>query len=263
MTKSRIDAALADQGLFPSRSAAAGAVRAGEVRVGQDGPVALRPSQLVEPDAELIVDGGPRYVSRGGIKLENALEALGIDVADRDCLDVGASTGGFTDCLLQRGARRVIAADVAYGQLDVRLREDPRVHVIERLNARALEPAGLAFAPSLATIDVSFISLVKVLPAVARCLGAGGEALAMVKPQFELGKSRVGRGVVRDPADRREAIVKVAEAARELGLPVRGVASSGLPGPKGNRETFVWCGGAGPEVEDLEAAVAAAVEADR
>jgi 23S rRNA (cytidine1920-2'-O)/16S rRNA (cytidine1409-2'-O)-methyltransferase len=262
VSKSRIDAVLADRGLFPSRTAAAGAVRAGEVRVGQDGPVALRPSQLVEPDADLIVDAGPRYVSRGGIKLENALEALGIDVAERDCLDVGASTGGFSDCLLQRGAKRVVAADVAYGQLDVRLREDPRVYVIERLNARALEPLDLPFVPSLATIDVSFISLTKVLPAVARCLGPAGEALAMVKPQFELGKNRVGRGVVRDPGDRREAILEVSRAARELGLPVRGFASSGLPGPKGNRETFVWCGGEGPEVEDLEAAVAAVVEVD-
>jgi 23S rRNA (cytidine1920-2'-O)/16S rRNA (cytidine1409-2'-O)-methyltransferase len=261
--KLRIDAVLADRGLFPSRSAAAGAVRAGEVRVGDDGPVALRPSQLVEPDAPLIVAEGPRFVSRGGIKLENALEALGIDASGRDCLDVGASTGGFTDCLLQRGAARAIAADVAYGQLDVRLRRDPRVHVIERLNARELQRLDLPFIPSLATIDVSFISLTKVLPAVARCLEPEGEILAMVKPQFELGKDRVGRGVVRDAGDRREAILVVAEAARELGLPVRGFASSGLPGPKGNRETFVWCGGSGPEVENLEAAVAAVVEEDR
>jgi 23S rRNA (cytidine1920-2'-O)/16S rRNA (cytidine1409-2'-O)-methyltransferase len=259
--KSRIDAVLASRGLFPSRSAAAGAVRAGEVRIGQDGPVALRPSQLVEPDAALILDEGPRYVSRGGTKLENALETLAIDVAGRDCLDVGASTGGFTDCLLQRGANRVAAVDVAYGQLDVRLRQDPRVHVIERLNAREMAPADLPSVPSLATIDVSFISLVKVLPAVVRCLEPGGEALAMVKPQFELGRERVGRGVVRKAADRREAILLVATAARELGLAIRGFASSGLPGPKGNRETFVWCGGAGPEVEDLEAAVAA-VEGD-
>jgi 23S rRNA (cytidine1920-2'-O)/16S rRNA (cytidine1409-2'-O)-methyltransferase len=260
--KLRIDAVLADRGLFPSRSAAAGAVRAGEVRVGDDGPVALRPSQLVEPDAPLIVAEGHRFVSRGGIKLENALEALGIDVSGRDCLDVGASTGGFTDCLLQRGASRVIAADVAYGQLDVRLRQDPRVHVIERLNARELQRLDLPFIPSLATIDVSFISLTKVLPAVARCLEPEGEILAMVKPQFELGKDRVGRGVVRDAGDRREAILVVAEAARELGLPVRGFASSGLPGPKGNRETFVWCGGSGSEVGDMEVAAAAVVEED-
>ncbi len=224
--------------------------------------MALRPSQLVEPDAQLIIDEGPRYVSRGGIKLENALEALGIDISGRDCLDVGASTGGFTDCLLQRGASRVAAADVAYGQLDVRLRQDPRVYVIERLNARAMGPADLPFAPSLATIDVSFISLTKILPAVVRCLEPQGEVLAMVKPQFELGKERVGRGVVRAAADRREAILKVAGAAQELGLAVRGFASSGLPGPKGNRETFVWCGGFGTAVEDLEAAVVAAVEED-
>jgi len=224
--------------------------------------VALRPSQLVEPDADLILDEGPRYVSRGGIKLDNALEALKIDVAGRDCLDVGASTGGFTDCLLQRGAPRVIAADVAYGQLDVRLRSDPRVHVIERRNARELRPADLPFQSSLATVDVSFISLAKVLPAVAGCLEPGGEVLAMVKPQFELGKSRVGKGVVRDAGDRREAILAVAAAVRELGLPLRGFASSGLPGPKGNRETFVWCGGSGPEVENLEAAVAAVVAED-
>jgi 23S rRNA (cytidine1920-2'-O)/16S rRNA (cytidine1409-2'-O)-methyltransferase len=254
--KSRIDAVLAERGLFPSRSAAAGAVRAGEVRIGQDGPVALRPSQLVEPDANLIVDEGPRYVSRGGTKLENALDALGVEVAERDCLDVGASTGGFTDCLLQRGAARVIASDVAYGQLDVRMREDPRVYVIERLNAREMLPSDLPFVPSLATIDVSFISLTKVLPAVVRCLEPGGEVLAMVKPQFELGRERVGRGVVRDAADRREAILAVATAARDLGLPIRGFASSGLPGPKGNRETFVWCGGAGAAVDDLEAAIA-------
>jgi 23S rRNA (cytidine1920-2'-O)/16S rRNA (cytidine1409-2'-O)-methyltransferase len=263
MKKSRIDAVLAEQGLFPSRTAAAGAVRAGEVRVGEDGPIALRPSQLVEPEATLIVDAGPRYVSRGGTKLENALEALGIEVAGRDCLDVGASTGGFTDCLLQRGAPRVAAVDVAYGQIDVRLREDPRVTVIERLNGRELLPSDLPFAPSLATVDVSFISLTKILPAVAGCLAPGGEALAMVKPQFELGRRRVGRGVVRDAGDRREAILTVAEAATAIGLPVRGVASSGLPGPKGNRETFVWCGGDGPAVADLDATIAAAVEADQ
>ena len=258
MKKARIDAVLAERGLFPSRTAAAGAVRAGAVRVGPDGPVALRPSQLVEPEAALIVDEGPRFVSRGGIKLDNALEALGIDAAGRDCLDVGASTGGFTDCLLQRGAARVASVDVAYGQIDVGLREDPRVTAIERLNARELEPAALPFEPSLATIDVSFISLTKVLPAVARCMAPGGEILAMVKPQFELGRERVGKGVVRDLADRREAILKVALAARELGLAVRGFAPSGLPGPKGNRETFVWCGGGGATLADLESAIAAA-----
>jgi 23S rRNA (cytidine1920-2'-O)/16S rRNA (cytidine1409-2'-O)-methyltransferase len=254
MKKARIDAVLAERGLFPSRTAAAGAVRAGAVRVGRDGPIALRPSQLVEPEAALIVDEGPRYVSRGGIKLENALKELGIDVSGRDCLDVGASTGGFTDCLLQRGAARVAAVDVAYGQLDLGLRKDPRVSVIERLNARALEPSDLPYVPSLATIDVSFISLAKVLPAIARSIATKGEILAMVKPQFELGRERVGKGVVRDAGDRREAILQVAQAAREIGLAVKGFAPSGLPGPKGNRETFLWCG-AGDEIGDLEQAI--------
>jgi 23S rRNA (cytidine1920-2'-O)/16S rRNA (cytidine1409-2'-O)-methyltransferase len=254
-SKARIDAVLAERGLFSSRSAAAGAVRAGEVRVGADGPVALRPSQLVDPEADFRLDRGQRFVSRGGIKLDNALTALGLDVAGRDCLDVGASTGGFTDCLLQRGAARVIALDVAYGQIDLRMREDPRVTVIERLNARAVAPADLPFRPQLATIDVSFISLAKVLPAIAACLGPGGEALAMVKPQFELGRNRVRKGVVRDVGDRREAVLMVARAAADLGLPVRGLASSGLPGSKGNRETFIWCGGDGEPAADLEAAV--------
>jgi 23S rRNA (cytidine1920-2'-O)/16S rRNA (cytidine1409-2'-O)-methyltransferase len=258
MKKARIDAVLAERGLFPSRSAAAGAVRAGEVRVGTDGPVALRPSMLVEPEADFVLEARPRFVSRGGIKLDNALEALGIEVEGRDCVDVGASTGGFTDCMLQRGAARVAAVDVAYGQIDARLRKDPRVIVIERLNARSLAPADLPFLASLATIDVSFISLTKMLPAVASCMAPGGDVLAMVKPQFELGRARVGRGVVHDPADRQEAVLTVALAARETGLPVRGIASSGLPGPKGNRETFVWCGGDGPEVDDLERAIAVA-----
>lgn len=255
MSKARIDTVLAERGLFPSRSAAATAVRAGEVRVGEDGPIALRPSQLVEPEANLLVKAGPRFVSRGGIKLDNALDALGIDAAGRDCLDVGASTGGFTDCLLQRGAARVVALDVAHGQIDARLRGDPRVAVIERRNARELAPGELPFPPELATVDVSFISLTKILPAVHRCLSPGGEVLAMVKPQFELARGRVGRGVVRDPADRREAVLSVALAARELGLSVRGFAPSGLPGPKGNLETFVWCGGAGEAIVDLEATV--------
>ncbi len=254
-SKTRIDAVLAERGLFPSRSAAAGAVRAGEVRVGADGPVALRPSQLVDPEADFRLERAPRFVSRGGIKLDNAIEALGLDVTGRDCLDTGASTGGFTDCLLQRGAARVVALDVAYGQIDLRMREDRRVTVLERLNARSLAPADLPFLPDLATVDVSFISLSKVLPAIAACLKPGGEVLAMVKPQFELGRERVRKGVVRDATDRHEAILAVAHAAAELGLPVRGFASSGLPGPKGNRETFVWCGGAGEPLADLEAAV--------
>jgi len=261
-SKARIDAVLAEQGLFPSRSAAAGAVRAGEVRIGADGPVALRPSQLVDPGADLRLEVGPRFVSRGGTKLENALADLGLDVTGRRCLDVGASTGGFTDCLLQRGAAHVVALDVAYGQIDLRMREDQRVTVIERLNARALTPADLPWAPDLVTLDVSFISLRKLLPAVAACLRPGGELLAMVKPQFELGRERVRKGVVRDAADRREAVLSVAEAAAELGLAPRGFASSGLPGPKGNRETFVLCGGEREPLVDLEDAIEAAGDTD-
>jgi 23S rRNA (cytidine1920-2'-O)/16S rRNA (cytidine1409-2'-O)-methyltransferase len=256
VTKARIDAVLAERGLFSSRSAAAGAVRAGEVRVGIDGPLALRPSQLVEPDTELLVEGGPRFVSRGGVKLDNAIEALGVEVAGLACLDVGASTGGFTDCLLQRGAIQVAALDVAYGQIDARLRQDPRVVVIERLNARRLDPGDLPFTPELAVVDVSFISLTKVLPAAVRCLAPGGELLAMVKPQFELGRERVHKGVVHDAAQRHEAILAVALAVCDLGLAVRGFAPSGLPGPKGNRETFVWAGGHGEPIADFRAAIA-------
>ena len=255
MSRQRIDTLLAERGAFSSRTAAAAAIRAGEVQLGQDGPFALRPSQLVEPEADLIVADGPRYVSRGGIKLQNALEAFGIDVAGRDCLDVGASTGGFTDCMLQQGAARVAAVDVAHGELDWKLRNDPRVIAIEGLNARSLEPADLPFVPSLATVDVSFISLSKVLPAVAEALSEDGEVLALVKPQFELGREKVGKGVVRDPALRREAIAMAADAAQSLGLAVCGIASSGLPGPKGNRESFIWCSSRGESLADVEAAI--------
>jgi 23S rRNA (cytidine1920-2'-O)/16S rRNA (cytidine1409-2'-O)-methyltransferase len=260
--KARIDAVLAERGIYPSRSAAAAAVRAGQVRLGQDGPLALRPSQLVEPAAGLIIRPGRRYVSRGGIKLENALQVLPIEVSKRDCVDVGASTGGFVDCLLQRGAARVAAVDVAFGQLDLKLRENVCVSPIERLNARELEPADLPFVPSFATVDVSFISLAKVLPAIARCLAPDGEILALVKPQFELGRERVGKGVVHRPQDRREAILGAVDVIHSIGLPVRGFASSGLPGPKGNRETFVWSGGSGSQPDDLEAAILR-VEPDR
>ena len=257
VSKVRLDTALAKRGLFPSRAAAAASVRAGAVRIGSEGPFAMKPSQLVGEEDELVVEERRRFVSRGGVKLENAIEALGVEVGGRGCLDVGASTGGFTDCLLQRGAARVAAVDVGYGLLDRRLREDPRVAVIERRNARELSAADLPFAFELATIDVSFISLRKVLPAVAGCLSEGGEVLALVKPQFELGRADVGKGgVVRSAKKRREAILSVAACCGGLRLPVRGLASSGLPGPKGNLETFVWCGGEGAPLADLEAAVA-------
>jgi 23S rRNA (cytidine1920-2'-O)/16S rRNA (cytidine1409-2'-O)-methyltransferase len=256
MSRQRIDTLLAGRGAFPSRAAAAAAVRAGEVRLGRDGPFALRPGQLVEPEAELIITAGPRFVSRGGIKLENALNSLPIEVAGRDCLDVGASTGGFSDCLLQNGAARVVAVDVGHGALHWRLRNDSRVTVLERVNARTLASADLPFPPSLATIDVSFISLTKVLPGVTGTLAEQGEMLALVKPQFELGPEKVGKGgVVRDADSRRAALVAVAGAARSLGLAVRGFAFSGLAGPKGNRETFIWCSREGRSLDDVQGAI--------
>jgi 23S rRNA (cytidine1920-2'-O)/16S rRNA (cytidine1409-2'-O)-methyltransferase len=241
VTRRRIDTLLAERGLAGSRTSAAASVRAGRVRIGRDGPVAVKPGQMVADDAELLVVEPPRFVSRGGIKLENALDALGIDVAGLDCLDVGASTGGFTDCLLKRGAARVVALDVAHGQLDWALRNDHRVTVLERLNARDLRRSDLPFAPALTTVDVSFISSAKLIPPLAAALEEGADLLVMVKPQFELGRERVGKGgVVREPADRREALRRVAAAAGEARFGLLGMASSGLPGPKGNRETFAW-----------------------
>jgi 23S rRNA (cytidine1920-2'-O)/16S rRNA (cytidine1409-2'-O)-methyltransferase len=254
----RLDSLLAERGMFASRTRAAAAVPAGEVHVGPGRARASKPGQLVAADVELAVDAPPPFVSRGGVKLANALDALGVDPAGRRCLDVGASTGGFTDCLLQRGAAHVVALDVAYGELDWRLRGDERVSVLERVNARALEPTQLPYTPDLIVVDVSFISLRKVLPAVLRCAAARYDCLAMVKPQFEVGRERVGKGgVVRDPAARREALAAVAASAGSLGAAVLGFASSGLPGPAGNRETFVWLAEAGRDgaVGDVERAL--------
>jgi 23S rRNA (cytidine1920-2'-O)/16S rRNA (cytidine1409-2'-O)-methyltransferase len=252
--KVRLDQLLAQRGLFPSRSRAAASVMAGEVRLGDE--VADKPGRLVEDDVEVSVAGGRRFVSRGGIKLSNALEALPVAVEGRRCMDVGASTGGFTDCLLKRGAARVIAVDVAYGELAWELRTDERVTVLERVNARALAPGDLPYRPELIVVDVSFISLLKVLPAVLRCAAERFDCLAMVKPQFEVGRDRVGKnGVVRDAGDRRDALLAVANGA---GTAVLGFAPSGLPGPKGNRETFVWLAEPGREgaIGDLAGAVA-------
>jgi 23S rRNA (cytidine1920-2'-O)/16S rRNA (cytidine1409-2'-O)-methyltransferase len=247
VAKRRLDTLLAERGLFETRSRAAAAVLAGEVRLGGDGLRAQKPGQMVADDLAVSVDAPPPYASRGGIKLANALEALGVDPTGRRCLDVGASTGGFTDCLLQRGADAVIALDVAYGELHWRLRQDPRVTVIERRNARSLEPGDLPFVPDLVVVDVSFISLAKVLPAVLAAAASRFDCLALVKPQFEVGRDRVGkRGVVRSAEDRRSALAAVGKLARdELGLSLLGFASSGLPGPAGNRESFAWIAEAG------------------
>jgi 23S rRNA (cytidine1920-2'-O)/16S rRNA (cytidine1409-2'-O)-methyltransferase len=266
--KRRLDTLLAERGLFTSRSRAAASVMAGEVfveaaRAGSHAGErrAEKPGELVDIAARIRLAERPAFVSRGGVKLANALDASGLDVRGRTALDVGASTGGFSDCLLQRGAAEVIAVDVGYGTLDYRLRSDPRVVVMERTNARTLTSemliaarargAGCAnTAPDLATIDVSFISINKILTAVLACLARPYDVFALVKPQFELGRGRVGKGgVVRAGEDRREALVGVATVALELGAAVVGFHSSGLPGPKGNRETFVWLTAPDPDPE--------------
>ncbi|MDA0140532.1 TlyA family RNA methyltransferase [Solirubrobacter sp. CPCC 204708] len=238
MPRVRLDTLLADRGLFESRTRAAAAVIAGDVHIGPGRRRAEKPGQLVDPEVELEVRGPPPYVSRGGVKLANALDTLNVPVEGRKALDVGASTGGFTDCLLQRGAEHVIALDVAYGELDWRMREHERVTVIERTNARAITPDQLPYAPDLVVIDVSFISLTKVLPAVLASTAPTFDCLAMVKPQFEVGKERLGKGgVVRDLALRREAVSAVAAS---VDVAVMGSAPSALEGPSGNRETFLW-----------------------
>ena len=256
MARTRLDTLLVERGLFPSRARAAAAVMAGQVRLGDAGASAEKPGQLVPGDVAVALAERPAYVSRGGTKLANALAAFDLDSAGRRCLDLGASTGGFTDCLLQRGATAVVAVDVAYGELDWRLRGHPAVTVLERTNARALRPQELPYRPDLIVADLSFISLAKVLPAVLACAAERFDLLALVKPQFEVGRERVGKGgVVRSAEDRRAALVAVGSAARDLGFSVLGYAPSGLPGPAGNRESFAWLaesdrGGAA----DLEAA---------
>jgi 23S rRNA (cytidine1920-2'-O)/16S rRNA (cytidine1409-2'-O)-methyltransferase len=253
MPKQRLDTLLAERGLFSSRSRAAASVMAGEVCLGAGRRRAEKPGEMVPDDVQVSLRERPAYVSRGGIKLANALASTGLSVGGRLALDVGASTGGFTDCLLAHGAAEVVAVDVAYGELDYGLRRDPRVHVLERANARALTPAMLPpytanprARADLAVIDVSFISLTKILPAVLGCLAAPFDVLALVKPQFEVGRERLGKGgVVRAAEHRRGALVDVGRAALDLDVAVLGFHSSGLPGPKGNRETFVWLAEAG------------------
>jgi 23S rRNA (cytidine1920-2'-O)/16S rRNA (cytidine1409-2'-O)-methyltransferase len=230
--KKRLDVLLVERGLAESRSQAQALVLAGRV------PGFQKPGTQVEDSADVAVEESPRFVSRGGEKLEHALSVLGVDVAGLDCLDVGASTGGFTDVLLQRDAARVIAVDVGYGQLDPRIRADGRVTVLERTNARHLHD--LPFPPELVTCDVSFISVRTVLPPVLALAAPRWQALVLVKPQFEAGKADVPRGgVVRDPQVHRRVLREVAEAALGWGAEPCAVVDSGLPGPKGNREFFL------------------------
>jgi 23S rRNA (cytidine1920-2'-O)/16S rRNA (cytidine1409-2'-O)-methyltransferase len=229
--KKRLDVLLVERGLAESRAQAQALVLAGRV------PGRSKPGEQVDEHAELTVERPPRFVSRGGEKLANALDAFAIDVTGASCLDVGASTGGFTDCLLQRGAERVIALDVGYGQLHPRVRADPRVTVLERTNVRGLHE--LPFTPDFLTCDVSFISLRVALPPALALAGRGWQALVLVKPQFEAGRAEVRKGVVRDPAVQRRVLHEIADAARGSGARVVGVVDSGLPGPKGNREFFL------------------------
>jgi 23S rRNA (cytidine1920-2'-O)/16S rRNA (cytidine1409-2'-O)-methyltransferase len=230
--KKRLDVVLVERGLAESRSQAQALVLAGRVRGFQ------KPGEQVDDDVALDVERPPPYVSRGGGKLANALDALDVDVRGRDAIDVGASTGGFTDVLLQRGAKRVLAVDVGYGQLHPKLRDDPRVTVLERTNARELRE--LPFAPELVVCDVSFISVRTALPPILALALPGWEALVLVKPQFEAGRGDVGKGgVVRDPEVHRRVLRDVAEAAADWGGAVLAVVDSGLPGPKGNREFFL------------------------
>ena len=230
--KKRLDVLLVERGLAESRTQAQALVLAGLV------PGHEKPGEQVDDLAELTIEAPPLYVSRGGEKIEKALDAVEIDVDRRDCIDLGASTGGFTDALLRHGAGRVIAVDVGYGQLHPRLRGDPRVLVMERTNARHLTE--LPFRPDMLSCDVSFISVRLVLPPVLRLLEEGWDALVLVKPQFEAGKGEVGKGgVVRDPDLHRRILRSTIEAALAWDAMAIAVVDSGLPGPKGNREFFV------------------------
>jgi 23S rRNA (cytidine1920-2'-O)/16S rRNA (cytidine1409-2'-O)-methyltransferase len=252
MAKKRLDVLLTERGLTESRNKAQRLIRAGEVRVG--GQLVDKPSTQIAEDAEITLDAKPPFVSRGGRKLEAALKHFGIDVTEAVAADVGASTGGFTDCLLQRGARRVYAIDSGYGQLHWDLRNDPRVVVMERTNARYLER--LPEPIDLATVDVSFISLALILPKAVGWLRQGGEVVALIKPQFEAGPQDVEKGgVVRDAEVHRRVLKEVLTVAAELDLGLRGLMPSPLRGPAGNVE-FLACWTLGGDAMEVAPAIA-------
>jgi 23S rRNA (cytidine1920-2'-O)/16S rRNA (cytidine1409-2'-O)-methyltransferase len=237
--KTRLDRLLVERGLFDSGEKARRAIMAGVVRV--DGDAAAKPGKAVDPGCAIAVSAPQRFVGRGGEKLAAALERFDVVVAGRECLDVGASTGGFTDCLLQAGAAAVAAVDVGRGQLAARLRADPRVTVMDRVNARNLAREDLPHEAGLVTVDLSFISLDKVVPVLARIMPRGAEMLALVKPQFEAGRAEVRRGgVVRDSRVHTRLIWRACVMAEESGLEVRGIMESPLLGPAGNKEFFMY-----------------------
>jgi len=252
--RGRLDVLLVEKGLAESRSLAQRLVMAGQVRV--EGQVAGKPSQLVSPDASLAVEQPPRFVSRGGEKLEAALAAFPIPVQDRVSADVGASTGGFTDCLLQHGARKVYAIDVGHGILHRRLRADPRVIAMEKTNARRV--SSLPEPIDLATVDASFISLRLLLPVLRGWMRPGADLVALVKPQFEAGRKAVGRGgVVRKAEIHQEVLLGLLPYAAGLGLTPQGLLRSPLLGPKGNVEFLLWCREGAPAV-DLNESISSA-----
>lgn len=248
MAKKRLDALLVERELTETRARAQALILAGDVQV--NGQVVGKAGTPVPEDAEILIRAPLKYVSRGGFKLEGALDAFRIDPGGQVCADVGASTGGFTDCLLQRGAARVYAIDVGYGQLAWKLRNDPRVVVMDRVNIRYLE--ALPEPVDLAAIDASFISLTLVLPTVKKLLHSSGQAVALVKPQFEAGRAQVGKGgIVRDPQVHRAVIEKIARHAMNQGWRVRGVARSPLTGAEGNVEFFIYLA-ADQALEDID-----------
>ena len=256
----RIDRLVVERGLVESREKAAKLILAGDVFV--DGERVDKAGALISPEAEVELRGRSPYVSRGGEKLVHALDYFNLNVVGRVCLDVGASTGGFTDCLLQRGAARVFAVDVGTGQLDARLRRDPRIVVMEQTNARALDPRIFPEHPTIAVIDVSFISLEKVLPATFGVLAPRAEVVMLVKPQFEVGREHVGKGgVVRDPALHRSVVARLARFTILRGWHVLGATASPLRGPKGNREFFLHASSHGRTAVNVESLISRAVEA--
>lgn len=242
MAKQRLDTLLVEQGLIPTRERAKTTIMAGLVFVANQR--VDKPGTLVPVDAEIRVQGAAiPFVSRGGLKLAKAIQAFGISLEGKVMLDIGASTGGFTDCALQQGAVRVFAVDVGYGQLAWKLRQDPRVVSLERTNIRYLEAERLDAVPDLATIDASFISLTLVLPKAAELIGPLGEIVALIKPQFEAGRDKVGKkGVVRSPQVHMEVIHKVIDFAESLGLKILGLDYSPITGPEGNIEYLLYLG---------------------